>query len=518
MDTGNVLGDYILMRTLGAGSFSKVKQAIHRPTGLKVAIKILNRKKLKAMDMDLKVRREINILRVLKHPHIIELYEVIDTPSDIFVVMEYVEGGELFDYIVTHGRLQENDARRFFQQIVSGIEYLHENRVVHRDLKPENLLLDKKNRIRIADFGLSNLIYDGNFLKTSCGSPNYAAPEVISGQLYVGPEVDVWSCGVILYALLCGSLPFDDENIPNLFRRIKIGKYTLPPHLSKQAADLIPKMLTVNPVDRITVDQIRKHPFFQSARMPKYLQLSTEDYKQLTTSIDENTVTKVCENLGCRVEEVHEALSHGVDLLTRRRYRSGKYSRQRKISVCYTLLKKDYFQMGLDSQNDVFSNVLNAPIEVTSPADQLLMHQNWLDKIASMSTIIRYTFEKYPVHWLIGIWTSLEPTDMIRHVLKCLQQVEMEWIFTSKYCVRARTNEKENEEPIVELVLQLYSATKNLSHYASSQKPGFDPLGGRHLKRDGKRQHKFMLDCRRTKGSVLSFMDLCANFISFVTA
>ncbi|CAI7846608.1 unnamed protein product [Closterium sp. NIES-54] len=216
------LPNYRLGKTLGIGSFGKVKVAEHVLTGHKVAIKILNRKKIRSMDMDEKVKREIKILRLFMHPHIIRQYEVIETPTDIFVIMEYVKCGELFDYIVEKGRLAEDEARRFFQQIISGVEYCHRNMVVHRDLKPENLLLDGKGNIKIADFGLSNVMRDGHFLKTSCGSPNYAAPEVISGKLYAGPEVDVWSAGVILYALLCGSLPFDDENIPSLFKKIKV--------------------------------------------------------------------------------------------------------------------------------------------------------------------------------------------------------------------------------------------------------------------------------------------------------
>ena len=173
--------------------------------------------------MEEKVRREIKILRLFMHPHIIRLYEVLETPHDIFVVMEYVKSGELFDYIVEKGRLGENETRHFFQQIVSGVEYCHRNMVVHRDLKPENLLLDSKNNVKIADFGLSNVMRDGHFLKTSCGSPNYAVIHRGSyfRKLYSGPEVDVWSCGVIMYALLCGSLPFDDESIPNLFKKIK---------------------------------------------------------------------------------------------------------------------------------------------------------------------------------------------------------------------------------------------------------------------------------------------------------
>ncbi|KAM3313953.1 hypothetical protein ACQJBY_033066 [Aegilops geniculata] len=221
------LKNYNVGRTLGIGTFGKVRIAEHKHTGHKVAIKILNRRQMRTMEMEEKAKREIKILRLFIHPHIIRLYEVIYTPTDIFVVMEYCKYGELFDCIVEKGRLQEDEARRIFQQIISGVEYCHRNMVAHRDLKPENLLLDSKYNVKLADFGLSNVMHDGHFLKTSCGSPNYAAPEVISGKLYAGPEVDVWSCGVILYALLCGTLPFDDDNIPKLFKKIKIDEDTL---------------------------------------------------------------------------------------------------------------------------------------------------------------------------------------------------------------------------------------------------------------------------------------------------
>ncbi|PNX71996.1 SNF1-related protein kinase, partial [Trifolium pratense] len=176
-NVNTVLQHYKMGKTLGIGSFGKVKIAEHVLTGHKVAIKILNRRKIKNMEMEEKVRREIKILRLFMHHHIIRLYEVVETTTDIYVVMEYVKSGELFDYIVEKGRLQEDEARSFFQQIISGVEYCHRNMVVHRDLKPENLLLDSKWSVKIADFGLSNIMRDGHFLKTSCGSPNYAAPE-----------------------------------------------------------------------------------------------------------------------------------------------------------------------------------------------------------------------------------------------------------------------------------------------------------------------------------------------------
>lgn len=176
------IGHYILLETLGTGSFGKVKKARHQLTGHTVAIKILNRDKIKSLDVVGKIRREIQNLKLFRHPHIIKLYQVINTPSDIFMVMEYVSGGELFDHIVKNGRLTENEGRKFFQQIISGVAYCHRHMIVHRDLKPENLLLDHNMNVKIADFGLSNMMKDGEFLRTSCGSPNYAAPEVVSGE------------------------------------------------------------------------------------------------------------------------------------------------------------------------------------------------------------------------------------------------------------------------------------------------------------------------------------------------
>ncbi|PWN35183.1 Pkinase-domain-containing protein [Meira miltonrushii] len=264
------IGQYTIQQTLGAGSFGKVKLATHSLTGHRVAMKIINRRKISSLDMGGRVKREIQYLKLLRHPHIIKLYEVITTPSDIIMVIEYA-GGELFQYIVERGRMSEDEARRFFQQIIAAIEYCHRHKIVHRDLKPENLLLDDHLNVKIGDFGLSNIMTDGDFLKTSCGSPNYAAPEVISGKLYAGPEIDIWSCGVILYVMLCGRLPFDDDYIPTLFKKINGGIYTLPSYLTPEAKHLLSSMLVVDPVKRITISEIRQLPWFQKD-LPKYLQ------------------------------------------------------------------------------------------------------------------------------------------------------------------------------------------------------------------------------------------------------
>uniref|UniRef100_A0A915DVU3 non-specific serine/threonine protein kinase n=1 Tax=Ditylenchus dipsaci TaxID=166011 RepID=A0A915DVU3_9BILA len=299
------IGHYVLRDTLGVGTFGKVKVGIHEATGYKVAVKILNRQKIKTLDVVGKIRREIQNLSLFRHPHIIKLYQVISTPTDIFMIMEYVSGGELFDYIVKHGRLKTGEARRFFQQIISGVDYCHRHMVVHRDLKPENLLLDDKHNVKIADFGLSNIMTDGDFLRTSCGSPNYAAPEVISGKLYAGPEVDVWSCGVILYALLCGTLPFDDEHVPTLFRKIKSGIFPIPDYLDKNVVNLLLHMLQVDPMKRATIKDVINHEWFR-CDLPAYLFPPINESEASIVDID--AVREVCYRYEVAENEVTSAL------------------------------------------------------------------------------------------------------------------------------------------------------------------------------------------------------------------
>ncbi|KAH8811864.1 BcSNF1, Snf1-like protein kinase [Xylogone sp. PMI_703] len=322
------IGAYQIIRTLGEGSFGKVKLAVHRVTNQQVALKIIARKKLISRDMAGRVEREIEYLQLLRHPHIIKLYTVIKTQQEIIMVLEYA-GGELFDYIVQHGKMKEDEARRFFQQIICAVEYCHRHKIVHRDLKPENLLLDENLNVKIADFGLSNIMTDGNFLKTSCGSPNYAAPEVINGKLYAGPEVDVWSCGVILYVLLVGRLPFDDEHIPSLFAKIAKGQYVVPNYMSAGAASLIKKMLAVNPVHRATIEEIRQDPWFL-VNLPAYLRPPPEEF--FDTGVDpskainprsiaphatpavqeklhEQVTEKISKTMGYGIKDVQEALA-----------------------------------------------------------------------------------------------------------------------------------------------------------------------------------------------------------------
>jgi carbon catabolite-derepressing protein kinase len=314
--SNSMIGKYKIIRTLGEGSFGKVKLAYHLSTGQKVALKIINRKTLAKSDMQGRIEREISYLRLLRHPHIIKLYDVIKSKDEIIMVIEFA-GKELFDYIVQKGKMPEDEARRFFQQIISAVEYCHRHKIVHRDLKPENLLLDDQLNVKIADFGLSNFMSDGNFLKTSCGSPNYAAPEVISGKLYAGPEVDVWSCGVILYVMLCGRLPFDDEFIPALFKKISNGVYTIPNYLSQGAKNLLTRMLVVNPLNRITIHEIMEDEWFTTGisgyLLPNDVQkkLSEEEQEQ-QLEIDENAVNTLINTMGYDRDEILETLKNNT--------------------------------------------------------------------------------------------------------------------------------------------------------------------------------------------------------------
>ena len=257
------VGNYILSNTIGKGTFSKVKLGIHLPTQKKVAIKILDKEKIKD-DSDLeRISREIHILTVLRHPNIAQLYETITSERHIYIIMEYVEGHDLFQYIYSLQRLSELKSSQLFRQLISTLEYIHTLGIVHRDIKPENILLNKQKTIlKLVDFGLSNSYKHGDLLKTACGSPCYAAPEMISGKEYDGLYSDLWSCGVVLYCMLVGKLPFDDEDIKVLYYNIKSANYFLPPFLSNVSQDLIRRILTTNPKRRITLEEIKKHPFF----------------------------------------------------------------------------------------------------------------------------------------------------------------------------------------------------------------------------------------------------------------
>ena len=260
------VGDWLLGVTLGKGSFGKVKLATHCRTREKVAVKIVDKASISNVDDVERVYRETFILTTLKHPHIIKLFEVLDTPDAIMLVMEYAGGGELYSYVHEQRRLPEPLACRLFTQILNGVEYCHRAKIIHRDLKLENILLTEHSThsspsVKIADFGLSNSIRLNEKMGTNCGTPSYTCPEQILGLSYIGSAADIWSLGVIFFAMIAGFLPFEATSIPTLFKRIKAGLYLPPPYISHEAKDLIARMLTLDPDKRATIAELRSHPW-----------------------------------------------------------------------------------------------------------------------------------------------------------------------------------------------------------------------------------------------------------------
>ncbi|XP_037098234.1 MAP/microtubule affinity-regulating kinase 3a isoform X11 [Syngnathus acus] len=298
------VGNYRLLKTIGKGNFAKVKLARHILTGREVAIKIIDKTQLNPNSLQ-KLFREVRIMKILNHPNIVKLFEVIETERTLYLVMEYASGGEVFDYLVAHGRMKEKEARAKFRQIVSAVQYCHQKHIVHRDLKAENLLLDADMNIKIADFGFSNEFTLGNKLDTFCGSPPYAAPELFQGKKYDGPEVDVWSLGVILYTLVSGSLPFDGQNLKELRERVLRGKYRIPFYMSTDCENLLKRFLVLNPAKRGTLEQIMKDRWinagFEDDDLKPYVEpeLDIADQKRIDVMV----------GMGYNLDEIKEALA-----------------------------------------------------------------------------------------------------------------------------------------------------------------------------------------------------------------
>ena len=263
MKNDDFLSDYEIKETIGKGTFSVVKLGINKITKEKVAIKILKKKKMQKSKDKSRLEREISILKRLNHINVIKIYKITEELENYYIVMEYCENGELFNYIVAHQRLSEEETSYFFYQLINGLDYIHHKNIVHRDLKPENLLLSKDNILKIVDFGLSNYYYlDGKLLSTPCGSPCYASPEMVCGNRYNGFRIDIWSCGIIIFAMICGYLPFEDPDNEILFKKIMKCEVDYPDYLSDDVLDIMNKIIVVDPNKRYNIEQIKKHPFY----------------------------------------------------------------------------------------------------------------------------------------------------------------------------------------------------------------------------------------------------------------
>ncbi|XP_072961648.1 SNF1-related protein kinase catalytic subunit alpha KIN10-like isoform X1 [Typha angustifolia] len=495
---------YILGKKLGIGSFGKVKLAQHILTGKRVAIKILNLQSLNEVEVK-RVRCEIEIMGRLSHPNIVRLYEVIETKSKIYLVMEYMSCGELYDYITERGRLTEDEARYIFQQIIAGVEFCHLNKVAHRDLKLENLLVDSECRVKLADFGLSNIMRDGYFLKTCCGSPNYAAPEVISGNLYIGSQVDVWSSGIILYVLLCGRLPFDADNFPNLFKQIKEGLYTIPHHVSPLARDLIIRILVVNPIERITIPQIREHPWFQF-NLPQCLTVPAEVMENISKKVDEDVLQGV--------------ISHGFDHF--HVIQSLKNRIQNEATVTYYLLLDekihafgdyDYYscQNGYDC-NTSRSHQLGGPAKITwNNLHQWQRHLYMWDGAVSQKMQIPVKHK-----WAAGVQSSADPRGIITEVLRAFQILNVRWENIGDYNMKCRWLHNAGSSPQTKLSLDM-NQTPSSSEDALSDVADADLKSGNNLEFEVQLykapQKLYLLDLQRVRGPPILFLEFCHSFL-----
>ncbi|KAG9350932.1 hypothetical protein JZ751_024821 [Albula glossodonta] len=392
------IGHYILGDTLGVGTFGKVKIGEHQLTGHKVAVKILNRQKIRSLDVVGKIKREIQNLKLFRHPHIIKLYQVISTPTDFFMVMEYVSGGELFDYI-----------------------------------------------------WLSNMMSDGEFLRTSCGSPNYAAPEVISGRLYAGPEVDIWSCGVILYALLCGTLPFDDEHVPTLFKKIRGGVFYIPEYLNRSVASLLMLMLQVDPLKRATIKDIREHEWFKQD-LPGYL--FPEDPSYDATVIDEEAVREVCEKFESTESEVMSSLYSGDP--------------QDQLAVAYHLIidnrrimnqASEFYLASSPPTGSFMEEGMPLPPGVKPHPERMppLLADSPKSRcpLDALNTTKPKPLAVKKAKWHLGIRSQSKPYDIMAEVYRAMKQLEYDWKVVNPYHLRVR-----RKNPVtgnfVKMSLQLY--------------------------------------------------------------
>lgn len=310
------IGPWRLGRTLGRGSSGRVRLAKHSVTGQLAAVKIVPKSVVgsgtDAAGLPYGIEREVVIMKLIEHPNVMALYDVWENKGELYLVLEYIEGGELFDYLIRKGRLDEKEAVHYFRQIIYGVDYCHRFNICHRDLKPENLLLDKHRNIKIADFGMAALETTDRMLETSCGSPHYASPEIVAGANYHGAPSDIWSCGIILFALLTGHLPFDDDNIRKLLMKVQAGKFSMPKDLSIEAKDLIHCMLRIRPEDRISMPDILNHPLLNKYPLTPALRRQWENYNEQVTLSTNNSILDSVNDIDMEIVKNLQILWHGA--------------------------------------------------------------------------------------------------------------------------------------------------------------------------------------------------------------
>jgi hypothetical protein len=408
---------------------------------------------------------------------------------NIYIVLEYVSGGELYNSIERRGRFPESEARRYFQQIISAIGYCHAHLVSHRDIKPENILLDDQNNVKIGDFGLSNVMRDGQFFKTSCGSPNYAAPEVITGSAYCGPEADVWSCGVVLYALLAGALPFDDANMSVLFSKIKAAQYHLPHFFSDLVKDLLVRILNPDPIARITIPQIERHPWFNT-QMPIYLSISetAEDDQAHASCLSEIKASRSHNEIDEAL--FMECLQHpafaqlSLDQQTLRKsileHKGGDFA------VCYEI-KHD---SKLKARRDRMTQTARVPRPVFKGAGRsrrpsVLTFTSSGGKQLDRATEYPHDYTR-PNDWVFGFRPSVDPYSLMVLMYDGFRVMGLQWKIISNFQMRVKNvpqaEGKEDQNMMVKFDVTIYQL-----------------------------EGSFVVDAKLVEGLVMTFMDLCAR-------
>ncbi|KAG5036813.1 hypothetical protein JHK86_017653 [Glycine max] len=291
------VGKYELGKTIGEGSFAKVKFAKNVENGNHVAIKILDRNHVLRHKMMEQLKKEISAMKMINHPNVVKIYEVMASKTKIYIVLELVNGGELFDKIAKYGKLKEDEARSYFHQLINAVDYCHSRGVYHRDLKPENLLLDSNAILKVTDFGLSTYAQqEDELLRTACGTPNYVAPEVLNDRGYVGSTSDIWSCGVILFVLMAGYLPFDEPNHATLYQKIGRAQFTCPSWFSPEAKKLLKRILDPNPLTRIKIPELLEDEWFKKGYKPTTFveeeDVNVDDVAAAFNDSKENLVTE----------------------------------------------------------------------------------------------------------------------------------------------------------------------------------------------------------------------------------
>ena len=302
------VGNYDLIRLLGEGAFSRVFLGRHVITGQSVAVKVVRRESLSTEQALTRFNREVALLKQMHHPLIAELYEVIQTPEAVYLVLELLDGGSMLDYVNRHGKLCEDEAKKYFVQLVCVLDYLHNQKhVAHRDLKAENILFDKAGNIRLVDFGLSRTFTkESPNMSTSCGSPAYAAPEMIQGHAYT-KATDMWSAGIVLYAMVCGTLPFEDENVQTLLQKVVYTEARYPDTMSWSLIDLLRKLLAKSPEERITLSRLKEHPWLANSRYAAMMTAPLSDVCDQVDAVDKETIEKM-QGMGLNCKDLTQSL------------------------------------------------------------------------------------------------------------------------------------------------------------------------------------------------------------------